>query len=259
MPGDRAFNQAVRTIDDIVLPIIRETRRNPGDGQDIISALCQSRLVDGREPTEQQIRDDVAAMLSTSTETTIAVLSWLWPVLKAHPDIATRLYGEIDEVVGGDQIRLPHVEKLRYTRMVLDELLRLYPAGWMIPRTAKDGEVIGGTRIPGGSTILVSPYVIQRMEAYWDRPDTFDPERFSPTAPRRQYRYSFFPFGGGPHQCLGQHLFLLEAPLIMATLLSRYRIRLRGEADLTARMGASLRPRARAQLTLEPVERSVTS
>jgi cytochrome P450 len=258
MPGDRAFRGAVRTIDDVVIPIIRETLRRPDDGEDIFSTLCRTRTVNGQEITEQQIRDDVVAMFSTSTETTIAVLSWLWPVLETHPEVAARLYEEIDQVVGAERIQRSHVAELRYTRMVLDELLRLYPAGWMIPRTAAQSETLGGTRIPGGATILVSPYITQRMAAFWDRPGVFDPERFAADAPRRQYRYSFFPFGGGPHQCLGQYLFLLEAPLIIATLLSRFRIRLQGDADLTPRMGASLRPRLSAQLTLVPVDRSRT-
>lgn len=258
MPGDRAFRGAVRTIDDVVLPVIRETLRQPGDGQDIVSTLCRTRTVNGQEITEKQIRDDVVAMFSTSTETTIAVLSWLWPVLDTYPEVAARLYDEIDQVVGADQLQRSHLAELRYTRMVLDELLRLYPAGWMIPRTAVASEVLGGTRITSGATILVSPYVTQRMKAFWDRPDTFEPERFSPTGPRREHRYSFFPFGGGPHQCLGQYLFLLEAQLIIATLLSRFRIRLHGDADLTPRMGASLRPRQSPQLTLVPVDRSRT-
>ncbi|MFB9178535.1 cytochrome P450 [Dactylosporangium sucinum] len=256
MPGDRAFRDAVQTIDDVVLPIIRETMRQPSDSPDIISTLCRPRSVDGQEVTEQQIRDDVVAMISTSTETTIAVLSWLWPVLERYPDVAGRLYDEIDRVVGAGPIQRSHIAELQYTRMVLDELLRLYPAGWMIPRTAVASETLGRTRIPSGATVLVSPYVTQRMAAFWDDPEIFDPERFAPTAPRRQHRYSFFPFGGGPHQCLGQYLFLLEAPLIIATLLSRFRIQLRGNADLTPRMGASLRPRQNAQLTLVPVDRS---
>ncbi|MEV6925642.1 cytochrome P450 [Dactylosporangium sp. NPDC051485] len=258
MPGDRAFRGAVRTIDDVVLPIIREARERPGDDQDIVSTLCRSRVVDGQEISERQIRDDVVAMFSTSTETTIAVLSWLWPVLQTYPEVSARLQDEVDQVVGDGPVQRSHLAELRYTRMVLDELLRLYPAGWMIPRTAVEGETLGGTQITSGATILVSPYVTQRMAAYWDDPDIFDPERFAPTAPRRQFRYSYFPFGGGPHQCLGQHLFLLEAPLIIATLLSRFRIQLRGKADLAPRMGASLRPRNTAQLELTPVDRSRT-
>ena len=87
--------------------------------------------------------------------------------------------------------------------------------------------MIGGVRIPAGAEVLVSPYITQRMARFWDRPEVFDPERFAPERDRRQHRYAHFPFGGGPHLCLGQHLFYLEAQLIVATLLSRFRFRLR--------------------------------
>lgn len=256
MPGDRAFRSAVRTIDDVVLPIIREARARPGDGDDIISTLCRPRP-DGRQPDEYQIRGDVVAMFSTATETTIALLSWLWPVLETQPEVAARLYAEVDRVVGGGRVRREHLGELRYGRMVLDEMLRLYPAGWMVPRTAVAEDVLGGVRVKAGATVLVSPYVTQRMPMFWDDPERFDPERFSPERPRRRYRYSYFPFGGGPHQCLGQYLFLLEAQLIVSTLLSRFRFRPTEPADLTPRMGASLSPRQRLRVTLSPVQRPV--
>ncbi|MFK3978972.1 cytochrome P450 [Micromonospora sp. NPDC050397] len=258
LPGDRAFADAVATIDDIVLPVIRAARRNPDGGDDIISALCAPRRVDGEEVTEKQIRDDVAAMVSTSTETTIAVLSWLWPVLAAHREVADQLYAEIDQVVAGAPVRRAHLPELRYTRMVLDELLRLWPAGWFIPRMAVGDQVLGGTRIGAGSTILVSPYVTQRMAAYWSRPDDFDPGRFDPAGPKPEPHYSYFPFGGGPHRCLGQYLFAVEAPLVIATLLNRFRPELVGPVDFTPRMGASLRPATEAKLVLRRVRQAAS-
>lgn len=258
MPGDRRFRDAVRTIDEVVLPIIREARARPTDGDDIISTLCRPRA-DGSEPDEYAIRGDVVAMFSTATETTIALLSWLWPVLSSRPDVAERMTDEIERVVGAERVGREHLPQLRYGRMVLDEMLRLYPAGWMIPRTAVADDVLGGVRIKAGGTVLVSPYVTQRMSTFWTDPALFDPERFAPELPRRRYRYSYFPFGGGPHQCLGQYLFLLEAQLIVSTVLSRYRFRLREPVDLTPRMGASLQPKQRAELILTPVERPVAS
>jgi cytochrome P450 len=257
LPGDRAFRHAAKSIDALVLPIIRKERANPGDGDDIIATLCRPRA-NGLQASEEQIRSDVVAMFSTATETTIGVLSWLWPVLEKHPEVATRLYAEIDEVVGHGPVQRAHIPEMRYSRMVLDEMLRLWPAGWTIPRTAVGEQVLGGVQIEAGATILISPYATQRMAAFWDRPEVFDPERFSPDRPKRQYRYSYFPFGGGPHQCIGQYLFLLEAPIIMATLLSRFRFRLGRPADLKARLGASLRPSPNT-LTLLPRDRSSVS
>nr|WP_309246272.1 cytochrome P450 [Verrucosispora sioxanthis] len=250
LPGDRAFRKAVAAIDTLVLPIIRTERANPGEGDDIIAALCRPRA-NGLQVSEEQVRSDLVAMFSTATETTVGVLSWLWPVLEKYPEVADRLYAEVDEVVGRGPVQRAHIPRMRYTRMVLDEMLRLWPAGWNIPRTAAEEQVLGCVRIEAGATILVSPYATQRMEQFWDRPDAFDPERFAPDRPRREHRYSYFPFGGGPHQCVGQHLFLLEAPIIIATLLSRYRFQLGGPANLKARLGASLRPRPNT-LTLLP-------
>ncbi|WP_406601285.1 cytochrome P450 [Micromonospora yasonensis] len=256
MPGDRAFHGAVRTIDEVVLPIVRQALAHPTDDDDIVATLCRPRP-DGRVPDEYQIRGDVVAMFSTATETTIALLSWLWPVLEKHPEVATRLHAEVERVVGDGPVRREHLPQLTYGRMVLDELLRLYPAGWLIPRTAAADDELGGVRIPAGATVLVSPYVTQRMATFWDDPTRFDPERFAPDRPRRRYRYAYFPFGGGPHQCLGQYLFLLEAQLIVSTVLSRYRFRLGAPADLTPRLGASLSPRQRSMLSLSAIQRPV--
>ena len=93
------------------------------------------------------------------------------------------------------------------------------------------------------------------MSAYWDRPEVFDPERFTPDRVRQRHRYAHFPFGGGPHQCLGMHLFYLEAQLIVATILSRYRFRLRSAGIPGVRLAAALRPRDRVHLTLSPSRR----
>ncbi len=250
MPGDRAFRNSVQTIDEILLPVVREARRRPDDGDDIIATLCRARTPDGRPLDEQQVRNDTAAMFAVTTETTINLLVWLWPHLDARPDIAAKLQDEIDRVVGTDPVRRSHLPELRYTKLVLDELLRLYPIGWLIPRRAVEADVLGSVRIPAGATIVVSPMVTQRMSAFWDRPEVFDPERFTPENIRSRHRYAHFPFGGGPHQCLGMYLFYLEAQLIVATMLSRFRTRMSRPMIPAPRVAASLRTRERVELTL---------
>lgn len=255
LPGDRAFRAAVQTIDDILLPVVRATRSQPDEGDDIIATLSRARDSAGHPLTERQVRNDVVAMFATSTETTYGALTWLWALLDANPTVADRLYDEIDRVVGDGPVRRPHVTQLRYTKMVLDELLRLYPVAWLIPRTAVADDVIDGVRIPAGANLLISPYITQRMALFWDRPEVFDPERFTPERERQQHRYAHFPFGGGPHLCLGQHLFYLEAQLIVATILRRFRFRLHRRTNPKPQVAASLRPRERVQLTLLPRER----
>ncbi|PZG24432.1 cytochrome P450 [Micromonospora craterilacus] len=258
MPGDRRFHRAVQTIDDILLPVLREALRQPGDGDDVLSTLARARR-DGQPLTERQMRDDLVSMVAVTTETSYVVLTWLWPVLANHPDVASRLYAEINDVVDGGPVRAEHLPQLTYTKMVLDELLRLYPAGWIVPRRAVAADVLGGVRIDKGATVILSPYATQRMTAYWG-PDAedFDPERFAPgRADTERHRQAYYPFGIGMHRCLGEHLFHLEALLIVASLLSKFDFTLTDESVPGPRVAASLRPRRRVELTLTRLERSV--
>jgi len=259
MPGDRAFRDAVREVDEVLLPIVRQARRRPDDSDDVISTLCRARTDDGQRLSEQQVRNDTVAMFAATTETTINLLTWLWPHLDAHPDVADRLQDEVDRVVGTGRVQRSHLADLHYTKMVLDELLRLYPIGWLIPRRAIAADVVGGVRIEPGATIVLSPLITQRMEAFWERPEVFDPERFTAENARLRHRYAHFPFGGGPHQCLGMYLFQLEAQLIVATMVSRFRFRLHSPGVPAPRVAASLRPRDRVKMTLVPVQRSLAA
>nr|BFE57694.1 cytochrome P450 [Dactylosporangium thailandense] len=252
MPGDRPFQTAVQQIDDVLLPIVRAAREHGDDGDDVIATLSRAVDAAGRPIDERQARNDTVAMFATTTETTFGVLTWLWPILQAHPRVAERLYDEVDRVVGDGPVRREHLAELTYLRMVLEELLRLYPVGWLIPRVAAGADVIGGTRIPAGADILISPYITQRMSAFWDRPAEFDPERFASPRAERRHRYAHYPFGGGPHQCLGQYLFYLESQLIVAAMLRRFRFELTNPVIPEPQVAASLRPKTAVELTLLP-------
>ena len=256
LPGDGTFRRAVRAVDEIMYPIVREARRNAADGSDIVSLLLRARDENGNGLDDRQVRDDFVAMFIGGTDTTSMALTWLWVVLDSYPDVADRLYAEIDRVVGSEKPGRIHLADLRYTKMVLQELVRLYPPVWILPRTAKADDTIDGVDIKAGSTVVVSPYVTHRMESYWERPDVFDPERFSPDAAEPRQRFSYLSFGGGPHQCLGTHFFTVEGQLIAATLLSRYRPVLRGSSPPEPQAAVSLRPRRRVDVVLRPVEHS---
>nr|UYP65655.1 SpgP [Streptosporangium sp.] len=255
VPGDRAFMEAVRVVDEVVFPVIEKARANPDDASDVISALCRARGEDGQEIGDRQIRDDLVSVYGAASESTAMTLTWLWSLLDEHPEVAARLHAEIDEVVGEGPAVPEHVPRLRYTKMVLEELLRLYPAGWIFPRMAMEDAELGGVRIRAGSQVLISPYATHRLDEFWDRPLEFDPERFAPEKQERRHRYAYFPFGGGPHQCLGRHLFYVEAPLLVASILSRFRPRVVDPGPLTPSPAASLRPKEKIELELRPVRR----
>ncbi|GAA2878229.1 cytochrome P450 [Streptosporangium fragile] len=254
VPGDRAFMRAVETIDDVVFPVIRKARADSGDGGvDVISALCRLRADD--DAGNRQIRDDLVSVYGAASESTATTLIWLWSLLDTHPEVAARLYEEIDRVVGPGPVAPEHVAELRYTRMVLQEVLRLYPAGWIFPRMAMTDGEIGGVRIKAGSQVLISPYATHRLEEFWERPLEFDPERFAPETQPRRHKYAYFPFGGGPHQCLGQHLFYVEAPMLLGAILSRFRFRVRTPGPFTPAPAAALRPRQEIELDVVRAER----
>ncbi|GIH73849.1 cytochrome P450 [Planobispora longispora] len=251
IPGDRACLRGVKQIDDVVLPIVREAMARPDDGVDVISMLCRSTDEKGAPLTAKQIRDALVSVYAASSETTAMILTWLWLLLDEHPDVAARLQAEIDDVVGDGPARAEHVPQLSYTRMVLLEALRLYPSGWLLPRHVMEDGVVGGVRIKRGSTVLLSSYATHRLEEFWERPHEFDPERFrtgNTAGGERRHRYSYFPFGGGPHKCLGEHLFYLEAPLVVASILSRFRVSVRTPGPHTTAWAASLRPKGRIEL-----------
>lgn len=255
VPGDRAFRKGVAEMDDVIYSVIAEYRRRPDDGTDFFSALCRARTAEGGEVTDRWVRDNLVAMFATATETTVGALTWLWPLLDAHPEVAARLCAEVERVVGRGRAGPEHLPGLTYTRQVVQELLRLYPVGWLFPRRAVTPVELGGVAIDTGDTILLSPFLTHRLEEFWPRPLEFDPDRFAPRAAgeSRRHRYSYFPFGGGPHQCIGMHIFNLEAELIIAGILSRFRPVLVDDVPDRPRIGATLRPRREVSIALHAV------
>jgi cytochrome P450 len=252
LPGDRRFRRAVSTVDGIIYPVVRECRRDSTAAADIVSVLCRSLGADVDDAGDQQVRDDVVAMFVGGTETTAMALTWLWVALARHPEVFAGVSGEIDRVVGSDRPSAQHLPDLRYTKMVINEVLRLHPPAWMVPRSARNDDVIDGVRIKKGAAVLLSPFLTHRMEAFWDRPYEFDPKRWAPDRSERRHRYAYYPFIGGMHQCLGMHLVLIEAQLIVATLLSRFQPAVASVGGIRARAAVTLRPRSTVRIALHP-------
>jgi cytochrome P450 len=240
----------VRTVDEVIVPVVERARAAGGGAGDIVSLLASAKGPDGEALSSRQIRDDVVAMFVAGTETTALALTWLWVLLGQNPAAERTLRAEVAAVAGAGPVTRAHLPKLTYTRQVIDEVLRLYPTGWVIPRTARGDDELGGVRVKAGSTVFLSPYLTQRRAEAWADPETFDPGRFAPGRSSARHRFDYFPFGAGIHQCLGSHFFMVEAQLIVASLLGRFRPSIEDAAGVRPQASASLRPRGQVWMTL---------
>lgn len=157
-------------------------------------------------------------------------------------DVEARVASEIAEVTGGQPIREQHIGSLRYTQQVIQEAMRLYPPAAMIVREARGALRLGAETIEPGATVYVPVYAVHRHEAFWDRPDVFDPDRFAREAVKLRNRYVYLPFGAGPRICIGMGFAQMEATSVLAVLLASVRLRLRPGYVPKPTMRAALRP-----------------
>jgi cytochrome P450 len=253
LPGGRRFHRSLAAIDEVTLRLVRARRESGARHDDFLSLLLGARD-EGEDHAmdDRQIRDEIVTMFVAGLDTTADAMTWLWLALHDHPEIDRRLRAEIRDALGDRRPVFADLERLPYTRMVLQETMRVYPSVWMFPRAASEDTVIGGQRIPAGSPVILSPYVTHRDPAFWPDPDRFDPERFSPERAAGRPRGAYFPFGGGPRICLGAAFAMMEAQLITARMVQRFRPTLSPGRRPTPVAASSLKTRDGMHMTLGP-------
>jgi cytochrome P450 len=223
----RRFHAARAVLRGAVDHVIAERRRNASDGADLLSMLMTARDEEtGEAMTDEQLRVEVTTFLLAGQETTSLALTWIWYLLSQHSGAQRRLEDEIDAELHGRSPEYGDLVNLPYTRMVIDEAMRLYPPAWGFSRQALGDDQVGGFRLPRGWLVFVIPYVLHRLPAFWNNPDAFDPERFTPERSADRPKFVYLPFGAGPRQCIGNQFALIEAHLVLATLAQRYRLHL---------------------------------
>jgi cytochrome P450 len=179
-------------------------------------------------------------------------LTWTWYLISQHPAVEAQLHQELQSVLGGRTPRHDDLANLAYTRMVIEEAMRLYPPAHTIARTAIGADHIGGVRVPPGASVTVSIYVTHRNPNLWPEPERFDPERFAPAAAATRHRFAYLPFGGGPRICIGNSFAMADVQVIVAMIAQRYRLRL-VQGHLVEPIGrVTLRPKNGIWATLEP-------
>lgn len=232
--------RALRRIEALVEKAIEDRRRGRKEAEADILALL---LGSADNLSGKQIRDEVITFLVAGHETTASVLIWTLLLLSRHPEVERQLQAELDAVAGNNLPGYAHLSGLVYTRMVVEEAMRLYPPVWLIPRKAKSNDEVGGFHIPAHSDTLLSVYSIHRHPSFWERPESFEPQRFTPDNNARRVACSYLPFGAGARTCIGSRFGLMESILVIALIAQRFRIRLAPGFNSQTDALLTLRPR----------------
>jgi cytochrome P450 len=227
VPKLRRARMARVRLDAIIYRMIADRRASGRDHGDLLSMLLAAQDEDdGGVMTDQQVRDEAMTIFLAGHETTANALTWLWYLVSGAPEIEAKVHEEVDRVLRGRLPTLADVPSLPFIERVVTESMRLYPPAWIIGRRALDDYPLGEYLVPARSIIIVSPYVTQRDARYYTVPERFDPDRWTPEFRAGLPRFAYFPFGGGPRQCIGESFAWMELILLVATIAQQWQLRL---------------------------------
>jgi cytochrome P450 len=244
----RTFRAELQRLNSILYRIIAERRANYAGKQDMLSLLMQGQASDPDALSDRQIRDILVDMLRPAHKNTATLLMWALTMLDQNPAAASKLAQEIQTVLNGRLPDAADMARLPYTEMVIKETMRLYPLYWTLVRYTQDETELGGYRIPARATLLLSTWVTQRDPRHFAAPERFDPDRWTVDLEKKLPKYAYYPFGGGPRMCMVKAYAVMEATLILATLVQRATIAVLPGQDLSPRASRSgLRPDERLQ------------
>ena len=224
-PRGIRYKQAMKVVDEISYKIIRERQASKEDKGDLLSMLLGAKDEEtGEGMSDLQLRDEVLTLLFAGHETSAKALTWSWYLLSQNPAAEAKLHAELETVLGGRTPTMADLPNLPYTRMVIEEAMRLYPPSWQVMRQAIADDEIGGYPIAGHTIIFWSQYVVHRHPDFWENPDEFRPERFAREEVQKRHSYAYIPFSGGPRVCIGNSFALAEMQLVLATVAQKYRL-----------------------------------
>jgi cytochrome P450 len=255
--GDnRRIAKATEVIEAFILPMIAERRRSGAQYDDILGDLIAAKDEEtGAQLSDREICNELKTLFGAGHETTALMLMWTLHLLANNPGIQQKLQEEADTVLGGRVPGLDDIKRMPYTEKVLNESMRVYPPAWsLMVRQAVDDIQLGGTTVPKGSVMLIPMWTIHRDARIYEDPLKFDPERFDGDWKKRYPPYAFFPFGGGPHVCVGSHLAMFEGQLMLPMMVQRFSYEPVEQPEIELQALLTLRPKG--GLKIRVAERS---
>lgn len=236
-PTNVAYARTMRRVDPVIYGAIAERRRSSDRPDDLLTSLLEATDEDGRTMSDRQLRDEILTFALTGHETVGEALAWTLFLLAEHPEFDARLADSHDS---------------SYALRVVKESMRLFPPTWIYARVARGTDVLpSGTRVPAGAMVYLSPYALQRNPRLWPEPERFDPDRFLPEAARARPRYAYFPFGSGPHVCIGESLALAQILAVLERVVARFRFTVAPGWQVEPEAGLTLRPKGGLRMRIE--------
>ncbi|MEQ1877328.1 MAG: cytochrome P450 [Bdellovibrionia bacterium] len=240
-PANLKARRLLQTMDQLIYRIIRERRASPAADSDLLSLLLASKDEEtGEQMADKHLRDEIITLFVAGHETTANVLSWTLYLLSQNPKWADLARQEAIAVLGTRSAGFEDGTRLPIIHSIVQESMRLFPPAWVIGRQANEDDRIGGFRIEKDSVVIVSPYVLHHHPEFWTDVEQFRPERFST---EKLHRFAYIPFGSGPRVCIGSQFAMLEAQLLLATMLREFRFDLAPGEKVTPEPLITLRPK----------------
>ena len=254
-PAQNQKRRALRRLHEMIRRVVRDRRASGSDRGDMLSMLLSAADTegDGGRMTDVQVCDEITTLFVAGYDTTASGLAWTWYLLAQHPEIAQQAADEAKRVLGDRPARAEDYERLEFIRQTIHESLRLYPPAWMLMlREAVEDTELLGYAVPRKSWIYLVPWVTHRSDRWFADPLRFDPDRFAPGRVEEIAAHAYFPFGLGGHRCIGERLALMEMTLVVATVLSRFRLSLSPrQGPVEVEPHTAIRPRGGLRVCVE--------
>jgi cytochrome P450 len=234
------FACSFRALGKIILQVIDRRRNDTATSNDALAMFMQARdPQSGQAMQDGQLIDEILTLIVAGHETTASTLNWAWYLISQHPEVEQKLFDELDTLSTG--FEFADLPRFVYTRQIIDETMRLYPAGWVVTRKALRDDRLGEYFVPAGTEIYIAPYFIQRHPDLWEEPDRFNPDRFRAENSSHRHRLATIPFSAGPRNCIGEHFARLEMQIHLMTIARSLRLRYIPSGPIELDAGVNLR------------------
>ena len=224
-PSNFKLKRTLKKVDAYIDTLIEERRQNLEEYDDFLSVLMRARDEEtGEGLSDEALRHEILVFFIAGYETASTALCWSWYHLQQHPHVEEKMLEEIQSVLGDREVTLEDVPNLKYTRMFVEEVLRVTPSAWLTGKATINEQELFGHKVPGKSMLIITPPTIHEHPDFWDEPEKFEPLRFDEAKSSKRHPFAYVPFGGGPHVCIGKHFAIMEIVISLAVLVRNFKV-----------------------------------